>query len=395
MYDQDPASLLIAQHPPLDAPRPHLDASLFDRIGNGLADSLLMVPMDTTAPSATHQRTSQQDDVLQRLCALADRMDRASPQVSSSTISTMQGKKPEENPFDVKTNAPPGLDLRALDILQPTIFQSFWTGARPDMEDPTLSQKADLPKEPPLFPAITPVHEMEYDRWNSRTVFGALSHPAAAVDATGKQQDAIMRVMSNLPKNKLLEFDIDKHGKTRAANRPLSVFTQSQMDGRVRGGEDDVGLVFELPALTKRPRDILDDCLDRERPLRQPGSKMDGVTTPDDDMRMSKAMRLDAQDSVYPKVDKEQGQMRDLDLWLSASRRPIQNDTQKMKRYDTTEEDERPVFSQLSWETCSRTGIPTSLSLSSSATAGTETHSPYVTEAGLPVMTSLFRRFVQ
>ena len=388
MHDQDHASLLISQHQPLDASRTHLDASLFDRIGNGLADSLLMVPIETSP----HQHTPPKDDVLQRLCALADRIEQAFPsQGSSSTTAAMQGQKAEQNPFDVQTNAPLGLDLRALDILQPTIFHSFWTGARPDMEDPTLSQKVDSPKEPPHFPAITSTQGVDYDRWSSRTVFGALSHPAAVVDTTRKQQNTIIPFKTTLSKNKLQEFDIVKEAKT-GASQPLTTFTQTPV-GRRASGEDDVGVVFELPALTKRPRDILDDCFDRESP-RLLGSSIDDFAMTDDDTRKRKAVKLDPKDTLHLEVDMEKGQAqgpKDLNLWLSASRRSTQNDTQKLRRYDQTREDARPLFSQLSWETCSRTGLPSSLS----SVAGTGTVSPYVTEAGLPIVASLFRRFVQ
>ncbi|KAG0052084.1 hypothetical protein BGZ83_003017 [Gryganskiella cystojenkinii] len=379
-----------------------------------------MVPTDDDIVQNTP--SSPQDNVLTRLCALANKIEQEdSPSTrrmrrtgsKESTVGVPHGAQIDD-PFDFQEAKPlPGIDLRALDIQQPTIFESFWTGVRPTNDQLTAATGTSLSSlsanesslvpssssPSSLFPSRTAHDEADYDKWNSRTVFGALSHPASASIVDIKSS---LNIPSNNTSKAWKDWNIKRKlqivdGVVQSAqNRTTTSALKSTTRTRRK---DDVELLFELPTLTKRPHDILDDCLDRE------GQRLDkdmAFTGNNKFARRSlfsspKKGFLDNGESGGVSVQEQpQSNVVAEDLWLAAGKHTQESPAGKTTRLakigsQRSRYDGRPLHSQLSWETCTRTGP--ALPLPSSTQQ--PNLSPFVTEADLPLVASLMRRFVQ
>ncbi|KAG0299622.1 hypothetical protein BGZ98_009896 [Dissophora globulifera] len=354
MNDLDPATLLFI---PRDEYAPiNVDPALFESVGEGLAASKFSLPAVTSAPML-----SSLADPLERLKTLAARLDPEVPQHDLGSRSHQASYTEGHNASRKKVKKGSGgipehmgtteswdaaweqdLDQRVQSIDRRSIFDAF--------VDPSISVFHTFPVDqdvslPSLFRPETSLQESivhsaqdirdiaaiptesgvnAYVGWNARSVFGSLSHPAG----------------SSVPMN-------------------LS-----------KGSAD---LTFELPPLTKRPRDILDDCtlLDDSSAARLSANRLAGNRGRSD---------------VFPKGDTNMALTTDIlerrsDAWRDAGR-PSQQDT----TIDAGSQAPagRPDKVQLTWEMLTATGpkVPPEIPITS----------PYITEAGTRVFEAVYQK---
>ncbi|KAG0324689.1 hypothetical protein BGZ99_001575 [Dissophora globulifera] len=354
MHDLDPATLLFI---PRDEYAPiNVDPALFESVGEGLAPSKFSLPAVTAAPML-----SSLADPLERLKTLAARLD---PEVSQHDLGSRSHQASYTEGHDAsrkKVKKGSGgipehmgtteswdaaweqdLDQRVQSIDRRSIFDAFVDPSTSVFHTFSVDEDVSLPS---LFRPETSLQESivhstqdkkgiaviptesgvdAYVGWNARSVFGSLSHPAG----------------SSVPMN-------------------LS-----------KGSAD---LTFELPPLTKRPRDILDDCtlLDDSSTARLSANRHAGNRSRSD---------------VSPKGDPNMALTTDIlerrsDAWRDAGR-PSQQDT----AIDAGSQAPagRPDKVQLTWEMLTATGpkVPPEIPITS----------PYITEAGTRVFEAVYQK---
>ncbi|KAF9580220.1 hypothetical protein BGW38_003229 [Lunasporangiospora selenospora] len=185
-----------------------------------------------------------------------------------------------------------------------------------------------------------------YGHWNRRTVFGSLSHPAGA--------------MSSLPGSHI-NGEESEASELEDLSEPPSFY------------REPVDLVFELPALSKRPRDILDEQLEIEglesTRLSSQGKNSNQTTGK---RRRSVSGRL-AGSSRSP--DQKSLKSNSKDLWRDAG---------KPMEQDTTTSGSKGGKAQLSWETGSKVGLLSQIDV--------PFVSPYITEAGTDCFEAIYQK---
>ncbi|KAG0025215.1 hypothetical protein BGZ81_007313 [Podila clonocystis] len=282
MQDMDPASLLFIK--PDDAFTPiHLDSDLFETVGQGVCDKVLTierpsVSRDQQLPGPGAQST------LQGLKSLAESvLPDSNARKKSKVDETVESRSWIGTSQDWNTLWDKELDQRVLRMDRPIIFASFHSGH----ETPELSTDNSLH-------SLTQDNNDSvcYEAWNKRTVFGSLSHPAGSA--------------------------------------------QSEIGYGV-ASRDSVDLRFELPPLTKRPRDIVDEALLSDGVVETPGQCKKGRT------KVTSVSGSNSRRSKSPVVD----------TWRAAGMPEL---------HDTTSEgvesrhESQVNKAQLSWETCSKNG---------------------------------------
>lgn len=301
----DPASLLFIQ--PDDAfTLMHLDPDLFETVGQGVCDRVLNIERPSSSPGQQLPGPEAQLP-LHGLKSLAESVH------DNNTRTKNKVHKSESRPWigtsqDWSTLWDKELDQRVLQMDRPNVFDSFHSGH----ETPELSSDNSLPN-------LTRDNDdsEHYEAWNKRTVFGSLSHPAGS--------------------------------------------TQSEA-GDEAVSRDSVDLRFELPPLTKRPRDIVDECL-----------LSGGVV---ETSSLSKKGKTKVVSGSGPSARRLKNSV---DTWRAAGM-PEQRDTAALENKQSGQANK----SHLLWETCSRNGPvpqPTMPIIS-----------PYVTETGTKLFEAVYNK---
>ncbi|KAF9214324.1 hypothetical protein BGZ59_003928 [Podila verticillata] len=302
----DPASLLFIQ--PDDTITPmHLDPDLFETIGQGVCDRVLNIERPSSSPRQQLPGLEAQLP-LHGLKSLAESVHDNSARTKNKAHKSVESRPWIGTAQDWKTLWDKELDQRVLQMDRPNIFDSFHSGH----DTPELSSDDSLHN---LAPDNN--NSEHYEAWNKRTVFGSLSHPAGS--------------------------------------------TQSEAwDGAA--SRDSVDLRFELPPLTKRPRDIVDECLLSDGVMGTPSLSKKGKT------KVASGSGPSARRLKNP-----------VDTWRAAGM-PEQHDTAALEKNQPGQANK----SQLSWETCSRNGPvpqPTMPIIS-----------PYVTETGTKLFEAVYNK---
>jgi hypothetical protein len=311
MQDMDPASLLFIK--PDDAFTPmSLDPDLFETVGQGVCDKVLTIER----PSVSRDQPSGPDaqPALQGLKSLAESvLPDSNARTKSKDDETAESRSWIGTSQDWNTLWDKELDQRVLQMDRPNIFDSFHSGH----ETPELSSDDSLHSRTP----DTDGSEY-YEAWNKRTVFGSLSHPAGAMQPEAGD---------------------------RAASR------------------DSADLRFELPLLTKRPRDIVDEALLSDGAARTPSPSKKGRT------KVTPGSGSSARRSKSSTID----------TWRAAGM-PEQHDTTAGAM--ESRQESQANKSQLSWETCSKNGPVPQPKM--------PIISPYVTETGTKPFEAVYNRYV-
>ncbi|KAF9186022.1 hypothetical protein BGZ50_002685 [Haplosporangium sp. Z 11] len=319
MQDLDPASLLFI---PRDEYTPlTLDPALFESVG-GVSSEMFTTPNPDAPPSPS--------EPLERLKALASQFD---PTIDHDTLTPENGSKeaaecnaqrmPMTSAVVWESSWKYELDQRVLEIDRPSIFDAFHDPTKPRIVGDEGSLSSFLSDSSSQESSVD-----HFTRWNKKTLFGSLSHPA------GQE----------------------------------SLSTKQPLDTR-----DTVDIDLELPPLTKRPRDILDECAGREASV---SADLPKGQESERDIRSAKAVKVHVTEPWSR-----------LDTWFAAGK-PLQQDTTITTRTQKSASESMnvPDKSQLTWEMCSRYG-PT-------VPPKKDIISPYITETGTRVFEAVYHKGV-
>ncbi|KAG0286053.1 hypothetical protein BGZ96_009792 [Linnemannia gamsii] len=330
MQDLDPASLLFI---PRDEYTPlQLDPELFESVGDGVSLQTFNIPKVTLPTTANKSPSVAAPDLLGRLKSLAAKLD--PPNANGSDILRGGGgggggghkgnraRMDTTQSWDVAWEQ--DLDQRVLEIGQPNIFDSFHTpGASVlfDFQEPSTSPVSS--EQGARGPEVDLFAE-----WNPRTAIDSPSHPAG----------------------------------------PTSSPTITK---------ETLNLSFDLPVLSKRPRNILDDCVLRDQnPIATTTNKHHQQPTTQDFRAGKVAKTHSLQSRVNTKEDLAE-------TWRAAGK-PIQDDLTGSTAHGNRG---ARIQEQLRWETCSKSGLRT---VSSHLAM-----SPYMTEAGTTTFESVYLRLLE
>ncbi|KAF9423039.1 hypothetical protein BGZ94_008424 [Podila epigama] len=348
MQDLDPASLLFM--PPNAALV--LDSSLFESVGRGVCENAFTIEEQKIA-SATS--TIGQSSSAKSTCPLPERVENIASAIqgqkdSSSSCSTTAANHDESTNSESRskwiglaqgwdTVCSEELDQRVLQIDRENILHVFHNSGSTTLtpvSDRSVSDDGNnSATDAEVALTMAPVHGIGlYDPWRKHTVFGSLSHPSGSLYAE------------------------DDEATDEKARRWTS--------------GDSVDLKFELPPLTKRPRDIVDECILGEGSLEDISSVKRGRVK-ETSRRLSNARK--------PSDERDKDSQVKVDTWRAAGM-PAWTDT-------ATEKPplKRPLrMSMLSWETCDKNGpVPQPT---------VPIISPYVTEAGSVAFEGIYKRLV-
>ncbi|KAG0271806.1 hypothetical protein BGZ95_000334 [Linnemannia exigua] len=330
MQDRDPASLLFI---PRDEYGPLLlDPELFESVGDGVSQKTFAIPK-APSPKTTMSSSATDADPLDRLKSLAAKM----------------------NP----------LDAGELDSINGLGEGEKWSTRKRmgTAQSWNSAWEQDLDQR---------VHDI--NRYN---IFDSFRNPGTV--GVFDSQDAQLSSTLSAQGSRVLEADPNLDTERR---RPTFVETISHSAGPTSfpsTTKDTLSLSFDLPSLTKRPRNILDDCLLRDQVPRAAGTSHRRQQQPMQDIRARKVAKSQ---SFKGKTD-EQKEAR-AEAWRAAGK-PDQD--------DLTGSHGRPtgrkglIQEQLSWETCATRGPRTVPSHS--------VMSPYVTEAGIATFESVYLRLLE
>jgi hypothetical protein len=330
MQDRDPASLLFV---PRDEYRPlQLDPELFESVGGGVSQRTFIIPEAPLKTPAKPSHVSESDplDRLKSLAAILDPQEGDKPDNSSDTRGggaeckgsqriRMGTAQSWESAWEQE------LDQRVLDIDQYNIFDKF----------------CDLGTSSVLFPGNQPVQ------------------PSSSLFLSGLRA----------PQDVDLDREWRKLAVVDATSHPAGLALSPSVT------KDTLALSFDLPALAKRPRSILNDCLLRDQVPRAIG-KTNRHQQRDQEFRAPKVAKTQ---SLTRKVDNQKEDRAE--TWRAAGK-PVQDDLTETHRGVNAKE--RLIQEQLSWETCAKGGpriVSSHLVMS-----------PYVTEAGTSTFESVYQR---
>lgn len=320
MQDLDPASLLFI---PRDEYAPlQLDPELFESVGDGVSLKTFVIPKATppTTPSTKSPSVSA-SDTLGRLRSLAVKFNPQDTDTPENHAGGDLGERQKSNRSRMGTTQSwdiawdQDLDQRVLQIDRPNIFDSFHT--------PGTAAAFDVQEFNPLQVQSGQGEGPEVDSFTEPTV-GSLALPADPTSSPSVTRETL-------------------------------------------------NLSFDLPVLSKRPRNILDDCVLRDQiPIVPTANKHhEQPTAPDD--RVRKVAKTQPSKSRFD-VQEDRAE-----TWRAAGK-PVQDDLT-----GTAHGGRGPrIQEQLSWETCSKSGPRT---VSSHLVM-----SPYVTEAGTGTFESVYQR---
>ncbi|KAF9937513.1 hypothetical protein BGZ67_001190 [Mortierella alpina] len=224
------------------------------------------------------------------------------------------------------------LDERISHIERPNIFDSF--------HDPHNKSSCDLEEHNILTSSTSQAAAREsavstsaqgeprgpdtYTQWNNRSIFGSLSHPAGS---------------------SISPTDVSKNSKNTTE------------------------VEFELPALTKRPRDILDECLDRDESVNMEPNPW--RPAPD---------RTTGETNMKPKLTRSDKRPN---YWRALGT-PQQHDVSIARSQESAESRHKHGKPRLTWEMSSTSGPKEQ--------SDKPFVSPYITEAGTPFFEAAYER---
>ncbi|KAF9397229.1 hypothetical protein BGX21_009085 [Mortierella sp. AD011] len=336
MQDLDPASLLFTQ--PDEYVSLHLDPSIFESVGDGVAPDSFTIPDRTIPPSSS-------TEPLESLKLLADRLNPIEQDGTQSTYSFSHTKYSDiDNVVNGRRRVPAmgavgawdaawenDLDQRVQCIGGPNIFDRL-------LDSETKSTLVPMDSEPPFLTQDTSsqgsVELFTDNQWT------------AGLDTSAFRQGSDLPVVDTSP---------------HQAKSSTSA-------------KSTVELVLELPPLTKRPRDIVDDCCYR-------GGFELGTSS-----LLRKDNSNKSRDVKVPKTKskgttKSNVHIGQADSWRAAGI-PLQRDSvvgeagsRVVDRLDKV---------QLSWETCTEFGPRTQSEM--------PFVSPYITEAGTRMFEAIYQK---
>ncbi|KAF9143867.1 hypothetical protein BGX30_014455 [Mortierella sp. GBA39] len=319
MQDLDPASLLFI---PRDEYAPlQLDPELFESVGDGVSLKTFVIPKATPpTTSSTKSPSVSALDSLDRLRLLAVKFNPQDADAPENHAGGGVGERQKSNRSRMGTTQSwdaaweQDLDQRVLEIDRPNIFDSFHTpgAAAFDVQE--------------FIPLLVPSGQGEVPEVDSITesTVGSLALPADPTSPPSVTKEAL------------------SHS-------------------------------FDLPVLSKRPRNILDDCVLRDQiPVAATAIKHHHQPTAPDG-RAGKFAKTQPSKIRFDVTEYR------AETWRAAGK-PVQNDL------TGAADDGRGarIHEQLSWETCSRSGLR--------AVSSRPVMSPYVTEAGTTTFESVYQR---
>ncbi|KAK3836530.1 MAG: hypothetical protein JOS17DRAFT_482764 [Linnemannia elongata] len=320
MQNLDPASLLFI---PRDEYAPlQLDPELFESVGEGVSLRTFVIPKDASpTTSSTKTPSVPASNTLDRLKSLAAKFnpqDAGTPECHTdggvgerrkSNRSRMGATQSWDAAWDQD------LDQRVLEIDRPNIFDSFHT--------PGTAVAFDVQEFSPL----------------------------AGPSGSGEEVPMV---------ESLTEFTVDSLALPAGSTSSPSI-TREKLD-----------LSFDLPVLSKRPRNILDDCVLRDQIPIATANKHHQQPTASDG-RAGKFAK------THPSKSKFDVKEDLAETWRAAGK-PVQDDLTGAAHGGLGAR----IQEQMCWETCSKSGPRT---MSSHLVM-----SPYVTEAGTSTFESVYQR---
>ncbi|KAF9156680.1 hypothetical protein BG015_002884 [Linnemannia schmuckeri] len=319
MQDLDPASLLFI---PRDEYAPlQLDPELFESVGDGVSLKTFVIPK-VSPPGSTSTKSPlvAASSSLERLKSLAVKFN---PQ-DGDALESLEGGGGERQ----KSNRSRMSTIQSWDVA--------W--------EQDLDQRV-----------------LEIDRSN---IFDSFHAPGTA--SVFDVQEASPSPVSSEQGAGVSEVDLFTESMVGSTSYSAGLTSSPLVT------KETLSLTFDLPVLSKRPRNILDDCVLRDHnPVATANKYHQQPTAPDD--RVGKVAKI--QTSKSKTNAKEDRSM----AWRAAGK-PIQEDLTGA----TYGEHGTRVQEQLSWETCSKSGPRT---VSSHLVM-----SPYVTEAGTTIFESVYQR---
>ncbi|KAG9068413.1 hypothetical protein KI688_010681 [Linnemannia hyalina] len=321
MQDLDPASLLFI---PRDEYAPlQLDPELFESVGDGVSLKTFVIPKATPpTTSSTKSPSVSTSSSLDRLRSLAVKFNPQDADAPENHAGGGVGERQKSNRSRMGTTQSwdvaweQDLDQRVLEIDRPNIFDSFHTPG------------------------------------------------AAAFDVQGSIPFLVPSGQGEVP-------EVDSFTESTVGS--LTLPTDPTSSPSVN--KETLSLSFDLPVLSKRPRNILDDCVLRDQiPVAATANKHHQQPT--------------APDGRAEKIAKTQPSKIGFDItedraktWRAAGK-PVQTDLTGAADGGRGAR----IHEQLSWETCSRSGLRT--------VSNHLVMSPYVTEAGTTTFESVYQRYM-
>ncbi|KAF9966551.1 hypothetical protein BGZ70_001960 [Mortierella alpina] len=327
MQELDPASFLFL---PRDEYAPlHLDPALFESVGNGVTTETLAIPKQSSPPLSLSSSPADSMPGLKSLATLCDAYGQVDAKKDDGVDQPrLASKKGDTWESDWERE----LDERISHIERPNIFDSFHVphnnypcGVKENVGQTSSASEASVRGITVSASAQGQQRRSTtYTQWNSRSVFGSLSHPAG-------------------PSTLLRDATEDSKNTTEVE--------------------------FELPALTKRPRDILDECVDRDRLVSLgPGH------------RRSEPNRISGEANKESKIAKSDKRP---DSWRALGT-PQQQDVSTARSQEPTDSNYKHGKPRLAWETCTSSGPKQQ--------SDKPFVSPYITEAGTPYFEAVYER---
>lgn len=327
MQELDPASFLFI---PRDEYAPlHLDPALFESVGNGVTTETLAIPTQSAPPLTVSCLPSESMPGLRSLAAQCDAygsLDSVKDDGNDQQRRGLNNADTWESDWDKE------LDERISHIERPNIFDSFHD---PHVKVACGAEEYGIPSSSTLEgaskdSAVSALAQGEkrgsdsYTQWNNRSIFGSLSHPAGP------------------------------------STSPTDASKKSKNTTEVK---------FELPALTKRPRDILDECLSRDGSMNTEASGW-----------RSGSDRSTGKPNAEPRLAQSDKRPN---FWRALGT-PQQQDTSIARSQESIECKPKHRRSRLTWETCSTSGPKDQ--------SDKPFVSPYITEAGTSYFELVYER---
>ncbi|KAG0064005.1 hypothetical protein BGZ89_009461 [Linnemannia elongata] len=320
MQDLDPASLLFI--PRDEYATLQLDPELFESVGEGVSLKTFVIPKATPpTTSLTKSPSVSTSDPLERLKSLAVKFNPQDADAPENHAGRGVGEWQKSDrsrmgtaqSWDVSWEQ--DLDQRVLEIDRPNIFDSFNT--------PGTAAAFEVQESSPLPVPSSQGEVPEVDLFTQSTV-GSLALPADPTSSPSVTRETL-------------------------------------------------NLSFDLPVLSKRPRNILDDCVLRDQiPIAATDNKHHQQQTAPDGREGKIAKTRPSKSRFDVKEDRAE-------TWRAAGK-PVQDDITEAAHG----EHGARIQEQLSWETCSKSGIRT--------VSSHHVMSPYVTEAGTITFESVYQR---
>ncbi|KAF9200628.1 hypothetical protein BGZ49_009136 [Haplosporangium sp. Z 27] len=328
MQDLDPASLLFIHHK--DYALAHLDPSIFESVGNGVAPTSFDIPDLVSSP------TPSSPEPLKNLKALAD-----------------------------------GLNPLGLDNTQPSL-----ASARTKSDDIGSSQKRRLDAVDELIVGWDLELDQRVNRIDNLNIFDKLFDPDTNCDLVPNKFPPIPPTLEASSRDSALDDQLTLHLDSDNSRQKKDFLHNNHSEETSTPFKGSVEFSLELPPLTKRPRDIVDDCF---------GNDGFGLEKFQPEQRNAKVLK------THPAgASKKSTRISPTDTWRAVGI-PQKQDTVTGKNETgastvSTSPNNRPDKMQLSWETCTEFGPKIQPEL--------PFVSPYISEAGTRIFEALYQKHV-